>query len=341
MSEKTQQPTPKKLQDARKKGQVPRSRLFSSAAVTLGGLGATLLFADDSARRFMEWTRSLLVEHDTSPAIAMQHGVQVLVRCSLPSLVGALLSSMLVSVVTVGGLTFQADAVAPKLDKLNFVEGFKKLVSLRQVVDVLKGLAVAATIFWLFWKEVSANAGLAGTALRHEHGFVALLFVLRPLIVKASVVLMLLGVADWALAKRRHLKDLMMSHEDVKQEHKNSEGDPHQKSKRKALQKQLASGGGQRGVQKATAVVVNPTHLAVALRYDESESDAPYIVAKARDEEALALRSEASSLGIPVLRDIPLARSLIHYDVGEEVPEELYQAAAAILKVALEQKEQS
>lgn len=341
MSEKTHQPTHKKLQDARKKGQVPRSKLFTSAAVTLGGLGGTLLFADDSARRFMAWTRTLLLAHDTAPSAALRDGVQVLARCSLPSLAGALLASIAVSVVTVGGLTFQADAVSPKLDKLNFIEGFKKLFSVRQLVDVLKGLAVAAIVFFVFWSEVQSTARLAFTAVQHEQGFVALLFVLRPLIVKASVVLLALGVADWALAKRRHVKDLMMSHEEVKQEHKNSEGDPHHKSKRKALHKQLAAGGAQRGVQKATAVVVNPTHLAVALRYDERECEAPYIVAKAREDEALTLRREAASLGIPVLRDVPLARSLIHYDVGEEVPEELYQAAAAILKVALEQKEQS
>jgi type III secretion protein U len=86
-------------------------------------------------------------------------------------------------------------------------------------------------------------------------------------------------------------------------------------------------------------VVVNPTHIAVALRYDEAECDAPYIVAKAREEDALKLRKQAQSQGIPVIRDIPLARSLVHYDVGEQVPEELYQAAAAVLKVALEQSD--
>jgi type III secretion protein U len=168
---------------------------------------------------------------------------------------------------------------------------------------------------------------------------VALLSLLQPLVIKAAVVLVVLGVGDWMLAKRRHVKDLMMSHQEVKQEHKNSEGDPHHKSKRKSLHKQLANGGRARGVQKATAVVVNPTHIAVALRYAEDECDAPYIVAKAREEDALKLRQEAAALGIPVVRDIPLARSLIHYDVGEEVPEELYQAAAAILKVALEEAE--
>jgi len=166
-----------------------------------------------------------------------------------------------------------------------------------------------------------------------------LLEVWRPVVLKAAVVLVALGFADQALARRKHVKDLMMSHEEVKQEHKNSEGDPHAKSKRKSLHKQLASGGPARGVQKAPAVVVNPTHVAVALRYDEGECDAPYIVAKGQEEDALKLRKEAEALEIPVIRDVPLARTLVHYDVGEQVPEELYQAAAAILKVALETSE--
>jgi type III secretion protein U len=157
--------------------------------------------------------------------------------------------------------------------------------------------------------------------------------------VKMSALLLVLGIADWALAKKRHIKDLMMSHEEVKQEHKNAEGDPHQKSKRKSLQKQLMKGGPARGVKAATVVVVNPTHIAIALRYAEDECEAPYLVAKGQAEDALALRREAAARGISVVRDIPLARSLIHYDVGEEIPEELYQAAAAILKVALQESE--
>ncbi len=306
MGEKTHQPTPKRLREAREKGQLPRSRLFTSAAVTLGGLGGALMFADSSAA----------------------------------ALVGAALAALAAAVATTGGLMFQADAVSPKLDKLNPVEGFKKLFSLRQVVDVLKGLLVAVLIGWMFWSELRDQAPLALRATHHDQGLNALLALLQPLVVKAAVLLLVLGLGDWALQRHRHIKDLMMSHEEVKQEHKNAEGDPQHKSKRKQLHKQLANGGSARGVKQASAVVVNPTHVAVALRYDDDECEAPYIVAKGQDHDALALRREAASLGIPVIRDIALARSLIHYDVGEEVPEELYQAAAAILKVALEQQKE-
>ncbi|MEW6435097.1 MAG: EscU/YscU/HrcU family type III secretion system export apparatus switch protein [Myxococcota bacterium] len=340
MSEKTHQPTAQKLREARKKGQIPRSRLFTSASVTLGGLTATLAFGPETAVRLRGWTVSLVGLSVQNPIDALWESARVLALCVTPTLVGALVGAV-ASAVATAGLQVNADAVTPKLERLNPAEGFKKLFSLRQLVDVLKGLLVAAIIGWFMWSAVRDAAPWALRGVSHDGagGLLALLALLRPAVLKAAAVLLVLGVGDWALARRRHIKDLMMSHEEVKQEHKNSEGDPHHKAKRKAEHKKLASGGPARGVHKATAVVVNPTHIAVALRYDEAECDAPYIVAKAREEDALKLRKEAASQGIPVIKDVPLARSLIHYDVGEEVPEELYQAAAAVLKVALEQSE--
>ena len=221
------------------------------------------------------------------------------------------------------------------------LSGFKRLFSLKQAAEVGKGLVVAALMTWVIWMAVEDGAGIALRAVTVDglSAFTALLSVLIPTLKRGLVLLLLLGIADYSLARRRHIRDLMMTKQDVKQEHKQSEGDPHQKAKRKAIGRQLAAGGAARGVQKATAVVVNPTHIAVALRYDEAECDAPYIVAKGQEADALKLKQEAKDLGIPVVRDIPLARSLVQFDVGEEVPEELYQAAAALLKVALERKE--
>lgn len=339
MSEKTHQPTPKKLRDARQKGQLPRSRLLTSAAVTLGGLTGTLAFADDTWRRLTGWTSTLLSTVDAEPLTALHTALEVLARSAAPSLAGAT-TGALASSLALAGFQFNPSLVAPKLERLDLTQGFKKLFSPRQLVDVLKGLAVAAVVAWILWSAVASSAEQVLRGVHHDgaSAFIAALSLLSPALVKASLVLLVLGLGDWALMRRRHVEDLKMSQQEVKQEHKNAEGDAHQKAKRKALHKQLAAGGAARGVRAATAVVVNPTHLAIALRYAEGECDAPYIVARGREEDALKLRREAEALQIPVVRDIPLARSLIHYDVGEEVPEELYQAAAAILKVALEVK---
>lgn len=338
MSEKTLQPSPQKLREARKKGQTPRSKLFTSASVTLGGLAATAVFADESAVRLAGWTTRVLSLQTLGPAEAVFDGLRVLTLCVAPSLVGAMVGALVSATVVTGGLEINLSHVEPKLERIDVSEGVKKLFSARQLVDLLKSLAVAVVVAWVVWNGLRDAAPLAFKAVLHEGApaMGAVLTAFVPLLLKGAAVLLVLGVADWALARHRHTKDLMMSHDEVKQEHRSSEGDPHHKAKRKSVHRQLAQGGPARGVQKATAVVVNPTHIAVALRYDEAECDAPYIVAKGREEDALSIRKKAQSLGIPVIRDIPLARTLVHYDVGEEVPEELYKAAAAVLKVALE-----
>ncbi len=340
MSEKTEQPSAKKLRDSRKQGQFPRSQLLSSAAATAGGLFGFLAFAETSAARLKAWTTQLFTDPSHAPVAAIYEGLGILAIAVAPALVGAFLGALLVAVGS-AGLQFNPDQVAPRLERVDPMSGFKKLFSHNQAIEVGKGLLIAAIMAWLVWSAVEAGAGTALRAVTVDgvSAFSALLTVLVPTLKRGLIVLLLLGLGDYALARRRHVRDLMMTKQETKQEHKQSEGDPHQKAKRKAIGRQLAAGGAARGVQKATAVVVNPTHIAVALRYDEAECDAPYIVAKGQEADALKLKQEAKDLGIPVVRDISLARSLVQFDVGEEVPEELYQAAAALLKVALERKE--
>lgn len=340
MSDKTEQPSPKKLREARKQGQFARSKLLTSAAATAGGLFGFLAFADSTTARLKAWTTLIFTDPSHSPKAAIYEGLTILALGVGPALAGAFLGALIVSLAT-AGIELNVGHVAPKLERIDPMSGLKRIFSLKQAAEVGKGLLVAAVMAWLLWMAVEDGAGpaLRSVTVDGSAAFSALFSVLVPTLKRALVVLLVLGLGDYALARRRHLRDLMMSKQDVKTEHKQSEGDPHQKSKRKALHRQLAAGGAARGVQKATAVVVNPTHIAVALRYDAAECDAPYIVAKGREEDALNLKREAKELGIPVVKDIPLARSLIQFDVGEEVPEELYQAAAALLKVALERKD--
>jgi len=340
VSEKTHDPTPQRLREARKKGQIARSRMLGPAAATLGGLLATVAMRDSTVGRLKELTVSLLGHPRSDLHAALLEATRALALCAAPTLSGALGGALVASVAT-AGFQFNAQLISPDLSRIDPAAGFKRLFTMRQVVDLLKGLLVAALIGAVVWSKVKSLTPSAFAAvLRGDGASVSTLVgALAPVLIAAAVLLLVLALGDYLLARRRHLEDLRMSHQEVKQEHKSSEGDPHHKAKRKSLHRQLAAGGPARGVQKASVVVVNPTHIAVALRYDEAECDAPYIVAKAREEDALKIRKHAYSLGIPVVKDIPLARTLVHYDVGEEVPEELYQAAAAVLKVAQEQSE--
>ncbi|WP_044195677.1 EscU/YscU/HrcU family type III secretion system export apparatus switch protein [Hyalangium minutum] len=338
MSEKTEKPSAKRLRDARRKGQIPKSRLLSASAVTLGGLLALTAFAPEGFERLKEWTTQLL--RNPSSSTWMEEGLWMWARLAGPALGGALVASFTVSVATVG-FELNLDHVTPKLERISLAAGLKRLFSVRSLIEVAKALAVMGVVVALVWNEVEKTGpdALLAVWLEGTAGFSQLVGQLAPLAMRLAWVLLLLGVTDYALARRRHIQDLMMTREEVKREYKESEGDPHHKAQRKALHRQLAQGGPARGVQKATAVVVNPAHIAVALRYDTQECEAPYLVAKGQEADALALRREAQRRGIPVVRDVPLARSLIHYDVGEQIPEELYQAAAVVLRVAMESQD--
>ncbi|MBK7858228.1 MAG: EscU/YscU/HrcU family type III secretion system export apparatus switch protein [Archangiaceae bacterium] len=336
--EKTEKPSEQKLREARQKGQIARSRLFNAAAVTFGGL-LGFSFADVGAE-LHALAAHLLSSPDLPPANALAESVRVLAAVAAAPLLGALLASLTVSLAA-AGLQVNVGHVAPQLERIDPFKGLARLFTVSQAVEVLKGLLVTAVIGWVMWRgareaaaSVSASVARSGPLAMN-----AALAALEPLVFRGAVVLLLLGAGDYALARRKHSRELMMSREDLKQEHKSSEGDPQHKAKRKQLHQQISAGGPARGVQKATAIVVNPTHIAVALRYDETECEAPYLVAKGREEDALKIRKQAGELDIPVVKDVPLARTLVNFDVGEEVPEELYQAAAAILKVALERKE--
>lgn len=338
MSEKTEKPSAKRLRDARRKGQIPKSRLLSASAVTLGGLLGFTAFAPEGFERLKEWTAQVL--RDPSSSNGMEEGMWMWMRLAGPALAGALVASFTVSVATVG-FELNLDHVTPKLERISPAAGLKRLFSVRSLIDVAKALLVMGVVVALVWNEAEKTGpdALRAVWLEGTAGFSQLVARLAPLATRLAWVLLLLGVGDYALARRRHIKDLMMTREEVKREYKESEGDPHHKAQRKAIHRQLAQGGAARGVQKASAVVVNPTHIAVALRYDTKECEAPYLVAKGQEADALALRREAQRRGIPVVRDVPLARSLIHYDVGEQIPEELYQAAAVVLRVAMESQD--
>ena len=335
--EKTEQPTAKRLREARRKGQIPRSRLLSSSAVTLGGLLGFTAFASEGFARLQAWTARLFLEHEATGA--WEEGLWIAARLCGPALGGALVASLAVSVATVG-FELEPSHAAPKLERISPAAGLKRLFSLRPLTEVAKALVVVALVTVLVWNEVEEVGpdALRAAWMGGAEGLGLLMERLGGLATRLAWVVLVLGVGDYALARRRHLKDLMMTREEVRREHKESEGDPRHKGQRKALHRQLAQGGPARGVQKATAVVVNPTHIAVALRYDVQECEAPYLVAKARQAEALSLREEARRQGIPVVRDVPLARSLIHYDLGEAIPEELYEAAAVVLRTAMESR---
>jgi type III secretion protein U len=337
VTRKRHPPSARRLAEVRAQGQLARSRLLTAAAPTLGGLLGLVASAPASGTSLARYAERLLGGTPPSPAAALAEALQVLTRAAAPTLLGAT-AGALAAGVAAAGLQLQPAALAPRLERLDPVAGLSRLLRLDRMAELGVGLLAAGVVgAWLVRRAMD----LAPEALRlvWRDGASA------PLAVHAAwasaalgpaVLLGLLGAADLARARHAHRARLRMTDEELRREQQRTEGDPRLKGQRQAVHRRLASGGPARGVERATALVVNPTHLAVALRYAEGECDAPYLVASGRGEDARALRWRARALGIPVVKDVPLARLLVLLEVGEAVPEELYRAAAAVLTVALE-----
>ena len=334
MAERTEAPSKKRLADARKEGQIPRSRLLASTAAMLGGLAALVGTLSHSAQAMAAWAAPLLSGEQPSALRALTEGIGVLARAVGPVFAGALGGALAAGVAT-AGFGFNPGIVAPKLERVSMAKGFGRIFRVASVVEVFK----AAGVLCALAAFLSTQSGLVRPVLQTVRsvglvGWFASLQLLQGTLLKGAWILLGLGLLDFGVARWLHVRKLRMSREELKREHKDADGDPQARGRRKSLHRALVMSGPQRGVQRATALVVNPTHIAVALRYHEDECDAPYLVAKGREQDALELRHQAKRLGIPIVRDVPLARSLIQYDVGEEIPEELYVAAAVILKIA-------
>lgn len=336
MSEGTEQPTPQRLRRAREQGQVPRSRVLPGALAVLGALTALRMGAPAGMAHLEAWTARLCLAPKGEPRAALAEAGGLLFALAGPPVLGAGLG-VLVGLVAGTGLTLRPGHVAPKLERLSPGPALKRLFGLEPWAEAGRALVVAGVLAVLLGGAAVEAAGdvVRAVGLPGAAALRVLALRLVEALVPAAWVLGGLGLVDLALARRRHLRQLRMTREEVRREHKDSEGDPHHKARRRAAHHELARGGPARGVAQATAVVVNPTHVAVALRWAPAECDAPYLVARGREGDALALRRQAERRGIPVVRDVALARSLVHYDVGEAIPEELYEAAAAVLRVAL------
>ena len=281
------------------------------------------------------WTLEVLGMAQPATATgATSTAVLLVVRLSAPALAGALVGSA-AAVLLVGGWHFDLAQVGPRMDRLR---PFRQLARRFTPGALLEAVRPPVLLALLGLGALLHLHGLAPHVLRAAalggEGLGGLLPHGSRLVMLLALATAAVGCADALVARVRHRGRLRMTREEVLEEQRLSEGDPRQRARRRALHRSLLLAGRARGIRSASALVVNPTHLAVALRYAPREAEAPFLVAKGAGFQAQELRREARRWGIPVVRDVALARSLTVFDVGEEIPEDLYQAAAAVLQVA-------
>jgi type III secretion protein U len=335
VSEKTEKPTPRRLKKARDDGQLPKSRLLSAGLPTLGATAGAASWTHQTARTLEAWAQSALAGTST-PSVLVERGLTLLASLAAPVLAGGMVGALAAGLLQ-AGLRFDFGLLAPKTERMDWGAGLKRVVTLKALPDAARPALAAALALAVGGSAVHAAVARSTTSLGVD-GSVGFLRALAPATATIQALAALVGafaLADLLLARWLHLRGLRMSRNEVKQEYKSQEGDPQHKSKRKALHRQLANAGPARSVAQATVVVVNPTHIAVALRYAPGECAAPYVVARGREDEAHEIRKAARLMKVPIVKDVPLARALVHCEPGDEVPEELFVAAAAILKTVL------
>jgi len=345
--ERTEQPSEKRLRESREKGDVPRSRDLSGAVVVLAGVSA-LMNGGSAAMEHVRRIYGLGLTYDRAAlfseqlpgrvlSMAMHEAMSLFAPVALATMLAALAAPLLL-----GGLNFSAEALEPKFERLDPIKGLGRIFAMRGLVELAKSLLKLLLIGGILvmvlknWQddlmatghgEVGAGTFKAMSLLGHG----ALLF---------GSILALIGGADALYQKFDHTKRLRMTRQELKDESKESDGNPELKGRIRQLQFQMARKRMMQELPKADVLITNPSHFAVALRYDEGRMGAPRVIAKGMDELALQIRMVASSHRIPTVEAPPLARALYATtQIDREIPSALYVAVAQVLAYVFQLKQ--
>lgn len=337
--ERTEQATPKRQDEARRDGQVARSRELATMMLLLAGGGSLLMLGGHIIGELTAVMRDAFAPHpaavfDTAtPVLALEDALRRSLFALAPFLV-LMVAVALAAPLSIGGWNFSTKALAPKLEKLDPIKGLGRLFAWRSLVELFKALAkflligsVAVAVLWLRMDEVlrtghgAVERGLMEAAWLAGQAF---------LIVSAATIV--IAAVDVPFQLWDHARKLRMTRQQVRDEMKETEGRPEVKSRIRSIQQEMARRRMMEQVPKADVVVTNPTHFAVALRYDPQSMSAPRVVAKGADLLAMKIQSVARAHGVMVLSAPPLARAIYHHSaLDAEIPAGLYVAVAQVL----------
>ena len=336
--EKTEEPTPRRREEARKRGQVAKSREVAAVAVLSGGLLAFVLAGSYmltqlllTCRVFLTFPRGGFDLYRAESILWL--AVKMAIKTVLPVVAFLLPVAFLSLYLQVGGVTAW-ESLLPKGERIDPIKGFKRLFSLPSLVEFLKSifkLTIIALVAYLVISSEKERVLLLARADVPEFGR-AIFILSRNLIFKTVIALMVLAVLDFLFQRWETERQLRMTRQELKEELKQTEGDPWVKSKIRQIQRSMAQKRMMAEVPKADVVITNPVHYAVALKYEMKEMPAPQVLAKGKGHMAQKIREIAEKAGVPVVENPPLAQALHkEVEIGEFVPAELYQAVAEVL----------
>lgn len=340
--DKTEKATPKKLDDARKEGRVARSSDLINGFMLLlmffvlklfGGIMANL-FLDSFVKYYNKASDISMEVFDVKQAVNLSNEIVIdIVIASLPVLIGSFVVALVGNIVQVGWKV-TGKPLKPKLDRLNPIGGFKRMFSQEKVVELIKSILKVLAIALVAYNEVKDRWKFILNLYDFEfmQAVLNIFDIVLDVGIKISVIFVIIGLADFGYQKWKHLHDLRMSKQEVKDEMKQSEGDPQIKGQ---IRQKMREGARRRMMQdlpKADVVITNPTHFAVAVKYDKETAEAPYVLAKGADYVAANIKEIAKQNNIEIFENKPLARMLYYnVEIGDQIPPELYQMVAEVL----------
>jgi flagellar biosynthesis protein FlhB len=345
-AERTESATPKRLEDARRRGQIPRSRDLTTAAVMMTA-GSGLYFMGGRLsgnlhslmKRGLTLTREQSLDPSQMMPVLSRAAADALLACA--PMFGLIVLAAILAPLALGGWSFSSESLMPQFNRLSPLKGFKRMFSMQSIVELLKALAkfgavgVIAVMVLRHDTNELLSLGREPTAAAIGH---AVRLCGQALIWLSAGLLFIAGI-DVPYQLWSYAKQLKMTREEVRQEMKESEGSPEIKGRIRQVQQQLARQRMMQDVPKADVIVTNPTHFAVALKYDENRMRAPIVVAKGADVIAARIREIAGENQVPIFEAPPLARVLYrNVDIGQEVPSNVYVAVAQVLTYVFQLK---
>lgn len=337
--EKTEKATPQKRRETRKKGEVAKSQEVSSALTLLVTFGFLMFGGKSLVEGFLGIYRHSYTEYmlwELSPErieLLFSQIVFDAIKLTAPILFVAMLAGVFASYIQVGFM-FTPEAIKFKLEKLNPIQSAKQILSMKSVVEFLKSILkmviTGVIVYWLIWTNRGELFILGEKNIWDSIRVVGTLSIQIGLAI--AITLVVLAVADYIYQKYEFEKKLRMSKQDIKDEYKKTEGDPFFKGQRRAKQRELAMNRMIQEVPKADVLITNPTHFAIAIRYDMETMDAPQVIAKGKDYIALKMKEIAKEHQIMTVENKPLARALFAaVEIGDAIPEDMFNAVGEIL----------
>lgn len=343
--EKTEDATPKKKRDAKKKGQIPKSKEVALAATLLMSTLVLATLGSYVGQNLLSSTNYFLSANLTQELTIESVGkiaVTIVLRCFLiilPVIVPIMVAGVLANFAQTGPM-LAGEPLTPKLSKLNPISGFKKIFSMKTVVDTIKDIAIVSIVGYIGYTylkgkypEVLSMGYLAITAIPASYKSLVLGIMFR-----ITIVMVIIAIMDYVYQRYSYNKDLKMTKQEIKEEYRQEEGDPQIKSKIKQKQREMSAKRMMGAVPQATVVVTNPTHIAVALKYEEGD-EAPMVIAKGSGYVAIRIKEIAKENKVPIIENKPLARLIFsEVEVEQSIPVNMYQAVAEILALIYKMK---